>query len=162
MPALRRSLKLSGMLDEPDGSPLFPKIFCSISPLLLLQDPFWKTNHLALARNVFDRSILSIAVAFVNLRIVQDRIRRRLAGSKLTEDLGILFQQRVDHLNHLASNASHHFHFSPVALRSFIVGAFLGYQAFVEPGPLAIQLNGAGHAEKEHLLHGPGPPMGQM
>src|SRR6266567_3129772 len=51
---------------------------------------------------------------------------------------------------------------SPEISCSFIIGAFLGYQTVVEPGPLAIELNGAGHAEKQHLLHRPGSPMGQM
>ncbi len=39
MPALRRSLKLSGMLDEPDGSPLFPRDLLFDQPVTAFAGP---------------------------------------------------------------------------------------------------------------------------
>src|SRR5437763_9778352 len=46
----------------------------------LSREPLGKTNHLPVARNMFDRTIFPIAVAFVDLRIV-DRKSTRLNSS---------------------------------------------------------------------------------
>ena len=128
----------------------------------LSREPLGKTNHLPVARNMFDRTIFPIAVAFVDLRIVEDRRWWLLPLWNLTQYLRVLLQESIDHLDQLTGDATYNLQFAAIGPLSFVVRALLRDQSFVQPGPLTVKLNGMGDTEKEHLFHGSRSAMRQL
>src|SRR5215472_11173724 len=117
---------------------------------------FWKLDHLAMGRSGFERMVFSVAVALVQLGIVKNGRWWLLPRRNLAQDFSILFQECIDHLDHLACHTTNHFHFPAVGLPSFIEHAFPWDQPFIQLGPLRVWLlDQIAHHQVHRLFHRP-------
>ena len=81
--------------------------------------------------------VLAIAVAVVKLWIIENRWWSWFTGRNLAQDLGILFQKRIDHLRELACNPNHDSDFPTIRSLSLVIPTHPWDKAFVQLGPFA-------------------------
>src|SRR5690348_1616621 len=105
----------------------------------------------------FQRSILSLTMPLMDLRVIQQRRRRVLPWQHFCQQLCIAFEQGVDRLGHLPGYPTDDPLFPNAGLRLFVIRAPRLDQALVQFGPLIVlQADSLEDSKEQDLLHRPG------
>src|SRR5262249_2861610 len=92
-------------------------------------------------------------MALMDFRIVADGVRRRDSWRNSAQDFDVLLEERVDHLDHLPSDASDDFAPATRGPPPLVECAFAWYQAGIQAGPGVLLLDRLHHDKEEHLPH---------